>query len=349
MDMALYSLFKNKIANSPTGQVDNVGGYEIRFVNDIPEVREENHLYFVLGESQDGDKINVGGKGLTAIVYGDTMVDYGILNGNVFYDKYDFIRKVERKMFESNTGLLNCENTKRLAMHKFDIIGRMTSDGRGVAFLNGIHVYNNLIEDSLEYTVDINSYICGLPNGKGDKLDLVKGKLYRNTEICTLDGEIEWRNVASYNGYRELKVVGYTKNRPSFLNYDGTFIEGRYKTMDTTTSYVVNKGLNTSSFVTAPKTDVEGKECIYVSNSAIRIRIKDDKLTTSPYATALQNYLKDNPIQFCIQLAEPVVEDVEVPHPIMALEPRTTVQLLDSSEGVHPKITLEAPVLKGSE
>ena len=42
MDMALYSMFKNKIANTPTKQVDNVGGYEIRFVDDIPEVREED-------------------------------------------------------------------------------------------------------------------------------------------------------------------------------------------------------------------------------------------------------------------------------------------------------------------
>ena len=75
MDMALYSMFKNKIANTPTKQVDNVGGYEIRFVDDIPEVRDEGYLYFVLGESNVGDKIRVGGKGLVAIVCGDTMVD----------------------------------------------------------------------------------------------------------------------------------------------------------------------------------------------------------------------------------------------------------------------------------
>ena len=345
MDMVLYSMFKNKIANTPTEQVDSVGGYEIRFVDDVPEVREEGYLYFVLGENEDGGKINVGGKGVVAIVYGDVMVDYGTLNGNVFYDKYDFIRKVERKLIVSTNGLASSANTKHLGINKFIISGHMTNDGRGMSYLNSIHVHNGQSTNRSEYTINVGEYLCGLPNGEGDKLDVVEGKLYRNTETITLNGEIEWRNVARYNEYRELKAVGYTKNRPPFLNYDGTFIGEKYKEVDATTSYVTHN----SDFVTTSRNDVEGKECIFVSNSAIKIRIKEDKLTTTPYATALQDYLKDNPIQICLQLAETIVENIEVPRPLMALEPSTVIELNDDSNGIHPKITVEVPIIKGSE
>lgn len=347
MDMVLYSMFKNKIANTPTEQVDSVGGYEIRFVDDIPEVREEGYLYFVLGESEDGDKINVGGKGVVAIVCGDTMIDYGTLNGNVFFDKYDLIRKVERKLIVSTNGLASSINTRHLGINKFTISGYMASKGKGMSYLNSIHVHNGQTTNRSEYTINVEKYLCGLPNGEDDKLDVVKGKLYRNTETITLDGKIEWRNVATYNGYRELKVVGYMGNRPSFLNYDGTFIGEKYKEMDAMTSYVVHDGVN--NFVTTSRNDVEGKECVFVSNSAIRIRIKEEKLTTTPYATALQNYLKDNPIQICLQLVETVVEDIEVPCPLMALESSTVIELNDDSNGIHPKITVEVPIIKGSE
>ena len=88
MDMVLYSLMKNKINNTPTGQVDNVGGYEIRFVEILPTERDKNTLYFVLGEYKVGDKINIGGKGLDKVVFNDSIIDFGILNGNVFLDKY---------------------------------------------------------------------------------------------------------------------------------------------------------------------------------------------------------------------------------------------------------------------
>ena len=77
--------------------------------------------------------------------------------------------------------------------------------------------------------------------------------------------------------------------------------------------------------------------------------IKEDKLTTTPYATALQDYLKDNPIQICLQLAETIVENIEVPRPLMALEPSTVIELNDDSDGIHPKITVEVPIIKGSE
>ena len=345
MDMALYSMFKNKIASTPTKQVDNVGGYEIRFVDDIPEVREEGYLYFVLGESNDGDKISVGGKGLVAIVCGDTMIDYGVLNENVFFDKYDFIRKVERKLIVSTNGFASSANTRHLGINKFTISGYMTSESEGMSYLNSVHVHDGQTEGRSEYTINIGKYLWGLPNGEGDRLDMVKGRLYRNVETITLNGEIEWRNVAVYNGYRELKAVGYTKNRPSFLNYDGTFIGEKYKEVDATTSYVTHN----SDFVTTSRNDVEGKECIFVSNSAIKIRIKEDKLTTTPYATALQDYLKDNPIQICLQLAETIVENIEVPRPLMALEPSTVIELNDDSNGIHPKITVEVPIIKGSE
>ena len=80
MDMALYSLVKNKIKETPKNQVDKVGNYEIRFVNSELEATEQDTLYFVLGDFSISDKFIVGGKGVVSVIFNGEYIDYGILN-----------------------------------------------------------------------------------------------------------------------------------------------------------------------------------------------------------------------------------------------------------------------------
>jgi hypothetical protein len=103
--MVLYSLLKGKINNTEGNKestVDTVGDYKIEFVTSLPNSRNANTIYFVLREPiRDGifaDKIIVGGKGIQCIAYGDVMLGMGVLNGNTFFDGYDFLTKHNKGM-----------------------------------------------------------------------------------------------------------------------------------------------------------------------------------------------------------------------------------------------------------
>ena len=114
MDMVLYALIKGKIGNMPQ-DVAKFGEYKIYFVNDIPNIRESNAIYFVIGEGHEGDQIFIGKQGISNIIVGDHMIDYGILNGSIFLDRYDFLRGLTRVIFTSlNSGIdgyLECSVT----------------------------------------------------------------------------------------------------------------------------------------------------------------------------------------------------------------------------------------------
>ena len=73
MDMVLYALLKGKIDEqtlSSTGKVDKVGDYEIRIVDSIPDVKEENYIYIVTRTAKPKDTMVVGGKGVECILCG---------------------------------------------------------------------------------------------------------------------------------------------------------------------------------------------------------------------------------------------------------------------------------------
>ena len=104
MDMALYSLVKNKIKETDKTKVDKVGNYEIRFVNLESEATMQDTLYFVLGDFNINDKFIVGGKGVVSVIFNGEYIDYGILNENMFLNKFDSIRNYERLSLTSNDG-----------------------------------------------------------------------------------------------------------------------------------------------------------------------------------------------------------------------------------------------------
>ena len=176
MDMVLYSLFKNKISEVPKDKVNSVDGNKIEFVDVLPNALEENTLYFVLGEYNTKDKINIGGRGVQCIVYNGNYIDYGILNGNRFFNGYDFNRGYERVLRTSTDGTyITVDNTVAETINYFMIKGQTRVNGNGEivsgdSFLKTISVSEDGTVNEIppEYYININKYFNALPNGMAD-------------------------------------------------------------------------------------------------------------------------------------------------------------------------------------
>ena len=224
MDMVLYSLFKDKISELPKDKVNSVNENKIEFVNALPDLLEENTLYFVLGEYNAKDKINIGGRGVQCIVYNGNYIDYGILNGNRFFNGYDYNRGYERVLKTSVNGqYIITENTVAETINYFMVKGqtRVNENGEivsGDSFLKTISISEDgTVNNDIEYYININKYFNALPNGMMDTLDMTTGVYKQVLETTSINGDLVWQHVYLYGDYREFKVKSFVNNKPSYI------------------------------------------------------------------------------------------------------------------------------------
>lgn len=366
MDMVLYSLVKNKIANKDKGEsnnIDNVGGIEIRFIElkDIAIAIEQNTLYFVLGDYQDkkvykdGDKINVGGKGVQCIIYNNEYIDYGVLNGNKFFNGYDYNRGYKREYRTSgnNGTYIKVENTVADTINYMIIEGQTKLDDSGQTVggdscLNSIMVYKDVEsqEEDGAYNITFPNglYFNALPNGMADTLDVTTGVYTQVLETNVINGNLKWQDYASYGNYREFKCTGYENNKPDFLTYDGTYDTNICMPIIEDNAFTFGN----TPFVVASRTTADNKECIYVYKGVLYVRILQSRLTgntASGRVSSFKKYLTDNPINFSVGRVVPKQETIleVVRHkPIRAIEGATTIGM--SCDTSFPILKVELPV-----
>ena len=353
MDMVLYSLIKKEIHNAPLSKVESVNGNKIEFVDKLSSNLEENTLYFVLGEYNGKDKINVGGRGIQCIVYNGEYIDYGILNNNRFFSGYDFNRGYERVLRTSTNGTyITVDNTVAETINYFMIKGQTRVNGNGEivsgdSFLKTISVSEDGTVNDIppEYYININKYFNALPNGMADTLDMTTGIYTQVLETASINGDLAWQHVYPYGEYREFKVKSFINNKPSYLLSNGLYNSIELMEINENNAFTIN-----SIFTVASPSTCANKNCIYTNNGALFIRIHNDLIKNgTTYVSGLQNYLKDNPIVFSVGRIVPKEETILAVAnslPLMAMEGRTTVGLL--SDTSHPLIEVELPVYKNA-
>lgn len=350
MDMVLYSLFKNKISEVPKGKVNSVDGNKIEFVDALPNPLEENTLYFVLGEYNAKDKINIGGRGVQCIVYNDNYIDYGILNGNCFFNGYDYNRGYERVLKTTANGqYITVENTVAETINYFMVKGqtRVNKNGEivsGDSFLKTISISEDgVVNSDVEYYININKYFNALPNGMMDTLDMTTGVYKQVLETASINGDLIWQHVYPYGDYREFKVKSFINNKPSYILSNGLYNIGELMEINEDNAFTID-----SIFTVASPTTCDGKNCIYTNNGSLFIRIHNDLVKNgTSYTSELKKYLTDNPIVFSVGRLVPKEETVLAVAnslPLMAMEGRTTVGL--KSNNSHPLLEVELPVYK---
>ena len=353
MDMVLYSLIKKEIDNAPLSKVESVDGNKIEFVDALPSNLEENTLYFVLGEYNGKDKINVGGRGIQCIVYNGEYIDYGVLNNNRFFSGYDFNRGYERVLRTSIDGTyITVDNTVAETINYFMIKGqtKVNKNGEvisGDSFLKTISVSEDGTVNNIppEYYININKYFNALPNGMADTLDMTTGVYTQVLETASIDGDLVWQHVYPYGEYREFKVKSFINNKPSYLLSNSLYNSAELMEINENNAFTIN-----SIFTVASPSTCANKNCIYTNNGALLIRIHNDLIKDgTTYVSGLQNYLKDNPIVFSVGRLVPKEETILAVAnnlPLMAMEGQTTVGV--QSDTSHPLIEVELPVYKNA-
>ena len=351
MDMVLYSLIKKEIDNAPLSKVESVDGNKIEFVDALPSNLEKNTLYFVLGEYNGKDKINVGGRGIQCIVYNGEYIDYGVLNNNRFFSGYDFNRGYERVLRTSTDGTyITVDNTVAETINYFMIKGqtKVNKNGEvisGDSFLKTISVSEDGTVNDIppEYYININKYFNALPNGMADTLDMTTGVYTQVLETASINGDLAWQYVYPYGEYREFKVKSFINNKPSYLLSNSLYNSAELMEINENNAFTIN-----SIFTVASPSTCANKNCIYTNNGALLIRIHNDLIKDgTTYVSGLQNYLKDNPIVFSVGRLEPKEETILAVAnslPLMAMEGQTTVGV--QSDTSHPLIEVELPVYK---
>lgn len=350
MDMVLYSLFKNKISEVPKGKVNSVDGNKMEFVDVLPNPLEENTLYFVLGEYNAKDKINIGGRGVQCIVYNGNYIDYGILNGNRFFNGYDYNRGYERVLKTSVNGqYIITENTVAETINYFMVKGqtRVNENGEivsGDSFLKTISISEDgTVNNDIEYYININKYFNALPNGMMDTLDMTTGVYKQVLETASINGDLTWQHIYPYGDYREFKVKSFTNNKPSYLLSSGLYNVRELMEINEDNAFTID-----SIFTVASPTTCDGKNCIYTNNGALFIRIHNDLVKNgTSYTSELKKYLTDNPIVFSVGRLVPKEETILAVAnnlPLMAMEGRTAIGL--QSNNSHPLLEVELPVYK---
>lgn len=333
MDMVLYALLKGKIDErslSSTSNVDKVGDYEIRIVGSIPEVREENYIYIVTRTVKPKDTMVVGGKGVECILCGNTMIGLGVLNGNTFFDGYDYLYNIVRQEFTTIDGYITSDKTKSSQIKSMSLTGRSVIEDN---VIKNSQVNSVVVGDA---TIELNKELCSLPNGVADTIDLIKGKY--SCKVCKdiLDSRIKWRYVATYNGYCEFNINGYSGVKPQFLTNASRLNTSVVETI------TEDNTIASSGFVASTSSNASGRECIFVSNKVVKIRIHSSKLNAQT-ATALQEYLTENPITILIQRASEITEEISVPT-LMANDGTTTVTVTKEEGRIYPELTVELPL-----
>lgn len=355
MDMVLYSLLKSKMSE-PTNKVSAVNGYKIIIVDVIPSPsdREENALYFVLGEDSRDGKINIGGKRLKSIIYNNMYIDYGILNGNYFFDSYDLNRDIERVFYTSSNGeIILATNTIDEKINKFLIKGQTSVDSKGQtvganSYVRSVSLYKQTQSDASTGAKDINvgKYFNALPNGEADTLDMVTGEYRQVASTQQINGALTWANVGLFGEYRDFKCTGYDGDKPNFLNYNGLYNKDNYLLINENNAFTFGD----TTFVTGMK---DNQNCIYVSNGVLRLRIHKDSVvsnSTTTYTQSLQNYLKENPFYFSVGKINPTTEtilSVVNNSPIKAYDGQTYVRT--NTENSFPIVEIELPTKLISE
>ena len=341
MDMALYSLVKNKIKEAPKNQVDKVGNYEIRFVNLESEATLPDTLYFVLGNYNISDKFIVGGKGVVSVIFNGEYIDYGILNENMFLNKFDNIRNYERLSLTSNDGsMIKASNTVDTPILDFSIVGQ-----NDISYVNNIVISN--ADNTESRTIEVNDYFIGTGGG-ANRLDLITGEYNKDYVIGAIDGTLKWTGATLYNDYRQFKCNGYT-NKPEFLNFDKLYDSD--VCMPLTSENAVVK-TNSDNFVIAD--DNRKRNCIYVDNKALYIRIEESVFANKgsmAYNAFLQQYLTEHPIEFAVKKVNPTIEtklSIAKEQPINAYEGETKISI-NCKDETYPIVNVELPIHKGVE
>ena len=336
MDMVLYALIKQKMKNN-LSQIDNVGGYEIRIVDALPNTTEENTIYFIMGEGSENDGIVIGKSGLQNIVFNNTMIDYMVLNGNTIMDRYDSLRGLTHKIFSSlDNGYLECSPT--VYGEKFDEL-TITSAAKGETVITEVKVYEKAINiEQNPISLEMEELLYGLPNGYGDTLNILSGELTQSVVADVIDERVTWTNIALYGDYREFKMSGYVGNvRPMYLTYGGLFNSEVIESFDGVNAYATN------GFDVISSSENKNRPCIYVSNSVVRVRILNSLLDTSlTLAKAMQKYVAENPITVFMQLKNPVTEQIIEPQELITYQDITQIEVVFT--GDSPTITAKLPI-----
>ena len=341
MDMALYSLVKNKIKETDETKVDKVGNYEIRFVESESEATMQDTLYFVFGGLGASDKFIVGGRGIASVIFNGVYIDYGILNGNTFLNKFDNIRNYERLPLTSiNGSIIEAQNTVDTPILNFSIVGQ-----NDISYVENIVISN--ADNSLSRTIEVNDYFIGTGGG-ANRLDLITGEYNKDYVIGAIDGTLKWTGATLYNDYRQFKCNGYT-NKPEFLNFDKLYDSD--VCMPLTSENAVVK-TNSDNFVIAD--DNRKRNCIYVDNKALYIRIEESVFANKgsmAYNAFLQQYLTEHPIEFAVKKVNPTIEtklSIAKEQPINAYEGETRISI-NCKDETYPIVNVELPIHKGVE
>ena len=338
MDMALYSLVKNKIKEAPKNQVDKVGNYEIRFVNSELEATVPDTLYFVLGDFSISDKFIVGGKGVASVIFNGEYIDYGILNENMFLNKFDSVRNYERLSLTSNNGsAIEVLNTVDTPILDFSIMGQ-----NDISYVYNIVLSN--ADNSLSRTIEINDYFIGTGSG-ANRLDLTTGEYNKDYIIGAIDGSLKWTGATLYGDYRQFRCNGYTY-KPEFLNYQVLYDSNVCMPLISDNAVVKSN----SSFVIADND--RNRNCIYVDNKVLYIRIEESVFANKgsmAYNAFLREYLTEHPIEFAVKKVNPTIEtklSVANEQPINAFEGGTKISINCKDES-YPIVNVELPIHKG--
>lgn len=345
MDMVLYSLIKHK-AKEIESQIDSVGEYKIRFVNDIPTTVEDNTIYFIIGEGQEDDLIAIGQLGLSNIVFNNHMIDYMVLNGNTILNRYDSLRGLTRVIFTSlNSGIdgyLECSVT--VDGEKIDSL-LISGNTNGESNIKSIDYYGHSIATSQEehIIIEVNQVVHMLPDGSEDVYNVLTGELIESTVADVIDSRITWTNVGLYGDYREFRMSSYSGFvKPAYLTYSGGFNSNEIEVFTSSNAYA-NNGFE----VLGASDSKTNKACIYVSNGLIMVRVLNSELkdtSSSGLAKSMQAYIAEHPINIVMKRKTPKTTKVSEPIELHTFDNITQIEV--SYEGDAPIITTKVPIKK---
>ena len=345
MDMVLYALIKGKIENMPQDEV-KIGAYKIFFVNEIPSTRESDAIYFVIGNGQENDQIFIGKQGISNIIVGDHMVDYGVLNGSVFLDRYDFLRGLTRVIFTSlNSGVdgyLECSVT--VDGEKIDSL-LISGNTKGESNIKSIDYYGHSIATNKDehIIIEVNQVVHMLPDGSEDVYNVLTGELIESTVADVIDSRITWTNVGLYGDYREFRMSSYSGFiKPTYLTYSGGFNSNEIEVFTSSNAYA-NNGFE----VLGASDSKANKACIYVSNGLVMVRVLNSELSdtsSSGLAKSMQAYIAEHPINIVMKRKAPMITKVSEPIELYTFDNITQIEV--SYEGDAPIITAKVPIKK---
>lgn len=345
MDMVLYSLIKRK-AKEIESQIDSVGGYKIRFVNDIPTTVEDNTIYFIIGEGQEDDLIAIGQLGLSNIVFNNHMIDYMVLNGNTILNRYDSLRGLTRATFTSLgsgiNGYLECSPT--IDGEKIDSL-LISGNTKGESNIKSIDYYGYSISTNKdEHTIiEVNQVVHMLPDGSEDVYNVLTGELIESTVADVIDSRITWTNVGLYGDYREFRMSSYSGFvKPAYLTYSGGFNSNEIEVFTSSNAYA-NNGFE----VLGASDSKANKACIYVSNGLVMVRVLNSELndtSSSGLAKSMQAYIAEHPINIVMKRKTPITTKVSEPIELYTFDNITQIEV--SYEGDAPIITAKVPIKK---